>query len=70
MPRLPKMPPVKVWRLISDGIEAPLMGGFMRGIKHIDVPGLDEDSISRIVETQHDYLLNWFSDTFDFGDDN
>jgi len=63
----PTLPPVDTWALISDGIEGPLRGGFYRGIKHLDVDLTDED-IRRITEAQHGYVMNWFSETFKFDD--
>ena len=61
----PKLPPVDTYALISDGIEGPLIGGFRRGIKHMDTD-LTEEEIARICEMQHSYLMNWFADTFAF----
>lgn len=60
-----ELPPVDVWRLISDGIEGPLRGGFRRGIKHSDLDITDEE-IERIIEAQNDYIMIWFSETFFF----
>ena len=59
------LPLVDTWALVSDGIEGPLRGGFRRGIKHMDVDVTDEE-IERICEAQHNYLMNWFSETFRF----
>ena len=60
-----RLPPVDTYRLISDGIEAPLRGGFLRGIKHLDT-NLSEQQIEWILEQQHGYLMVWFTETFRF----
>lgn len=59
------LPPVDTWALVSEGIEGPLRAGFRRGVKHSDLVITDEE-IERICEAQHNYLMNWFSDTFRF----
>jgi len=66
--RRQKLPPVDVYSLISEGIEGPLIGGFRRGVKHMDTDMTDED-IARICEMQHDYLMIWFAETFRFNGD-
>jgi hypothetical protein len=63
--RRPALPPVDVYRLISDGIEGPLRGGFMRGIKHLDC-NLSQEQIEWVLEQQHSYLMDWMTETFRF----
>lgn len=60
-----RLPPVDVWGLVSDGIEAPLRYGMQRGIKHMDT-NLTDEQINRILEQQHLELMSWFADTFRF----
>jgi hypothetical protein len=60
-----RLPPVDTYRLISDGIEAPLKGGFLRGIKHLDT-NLTDQQIEWICEQQQSYLMDWFCETFRF----
>lgn len=65
MTRRPSLPPVDVYRLISDGIEGPLRHGVYRAFKH-DVLSLTDAQIDRLVEAQENELMNWFCDTFRF----
>ena len=64
----PLIPPVDTWKLLDDGIEGPLRGGFYRGLKHQSGYVLTEEQIEYILEQQHNYLMNYFSETFRFGD--
>jgi hypothetical protein len=64
----PKLPPVDVYALVSDGIEGPLIGGFRKGIKHMDTD-LTCEQMERICEMQHNYLMMWFADTFLFNEE-
>lgn len=61
----PKLPPVDVYRLLSDGLEAPLRCGIRRAFKHSG-PALSDEEIDRLVEAQENELMNWFCDTFQF----
>lgn len=60
-----KLPPVDTWSFIYEGIEPELFAGFNRGIKHIDIPITDEQ-IRHICDCQHQYLMNWFAEAFQF----
>jgi len=61
----PKLPPVDVYRLLSDGLEGPLRYGLRRAFKH-DVLSLTHQQEERLIGAQHDALMLWFSDTFQF----
>lgn len=63
-----RLPPVDTYRLISDGIEAPLRYGLRRAYKHATEPGPgpSDEEIDRIVAAQHDALMIWFCETFRF----
>lgn len=61
----PTLPPVDVYRLLSDGIAAPLRYGVRRAFKHTG-PSLTDEEIDRLVEAQGDELMNWFCETFRF----
>lgn len=63
-----KLPRVNTWGLISDGLEGPLRAGFRKAIKHMD-SDITDDEIDRIANVQHDYLMNWFAETFIFDDE-
>ena len=65
--RKAKLPPVDVWSLISDGLDAPLRYGIRRAFKHAG-PALTDDEIDRLVAAQASELLNWFGETFRFPD--
>lgn len=60
---------VNIWRLLDDGVEGPLRYGIHRAFKHSDNE-LNDATIERIVNAQHDALMNWFSETFAFDDGN
>jgi len=62
-----RLPPVDTYRLISDGLEAPLRYGIRRAFKHSG-PDLSDEEIDRIVEAQHDALMLWFCEVFRFPD--
>ena len=59
-----KLPPVDTYRLVADGIEAPLRYGIRRAYKHATGPGPSDAEIERIVEEQSRALLDWFCETF------
>lgn len=59
------LPPVDTYRLISDGIEAPLRYGIRRAFKHSG-PSLADEEIERLVQAQADALMSWFCEAFRF----
>ena len=62
-----RLPPVDTYRLISDGLEAPLRYGVRRAFKHSG-PSLTDEEIDRLVAAQETELMNWFCETFRFPD--
>jgi len=56
---------VNVWNLLDDGLEAPIRGGLYRAQKHSEW-SLTKEQEDIITDKVHEYLLNWFSETFDF----
>lgn len=61
------LPPVDVWRLLSDGLAGPLRHGIRRATKHAG-PDISDGDIDRIVEAQERELMSWFAETFRFPD--
>ena len=56
---------VKVWNLLEDGIDGPIKSGLYLAQKYGQVELTDEEELI-ITEKIHEYLMNWFSETFDF----
>ena len=59
---------VNVYRLVADGIEAPLRYGIRRAFKYSG-PAISDEEIERLVDAQSQELLNWFCETFRFDED-
>ena len=59
---------VNIYRLVSDGIEAPIRFGINRAFKH-DAPSLTDAQAERLEDAIHTELLNWFCETFRFDED-
>lgn len=57
------LPPVNVYALIADGLDAPLRYGIRRAFKHAG-PALSDEEIDRLVAAQEHELLGWFCETF------
>ena len=56
---------VNVYALLEDGIDGPLRAGLARAYKHSDsAPSFEETE--RLIQQQHTYLMNWFSEVFLF----
>lgn len=61
---------VNVYKLVSDGIEAPIRLGINRAFKYSANEPSDEDR-GRLEDSLHNELMIWFCDTFRFdGDSN
>lgn len=60
---------VNVYKLVSDGIEAPIRFGINRAFKHSERSPTD-DEIARLEDCVNQELLNWFCETFRFDEEN
>ena len=60
---------VNVYKLVSDGIEAPIRFGINRAFKHSE-RGLTSEEVYRLEDTISQELLNWICETFRFDEEN
>mgnify|MGYP000867255165 CR=1 FL=1 len=67
-PRIDGLVRVNVYKLVSEGIEAPLHFGIGRALKH-GGPSMSDKEIERLVDAQMHELMNWFCETFRFDED-
>ena len=60
---LPSLPPVKVYRVLSEAVERGVAYGYNRAHKHTDTPS--EEAVKQQV---YDAVMQELSEAFDFGD--